>query len=148
MRPAHILFALLGLALTLLAAHALGFRPWPAATPVALIDQDMTQTPVQECSGAPAPDAAASLSLSMATGDAAPAKTGGSAAPVKADDAQPAEKAKQIRALAGPLHGNVRSQVFHAPGCRYYDCKQCSAVFQTVDDALAAGYRPCRQCAQ
>lgn len=148
MRSAHILFALLGLTLALLATHALGVRPWPAAAPVALIGQGMAQTPVQEFSGAPAPGAAASLSLSMATGDAASAKIGGAAAPVKADDAQPAMKAKQIRALAGPLHGNVRSQVFHAPGCRYYDCKQCSAVFQTVDDALAAGYRPCRQCAQ
>lgn len=47
---------------------------------------------------------------------------------------------------AGPYHGNVRSHVFHRPGCRYYDCKSCTAVFKTREEAISAGYRPCRRC--
>jgi endonuclease YncB( thermonuclease family) len=43
---------------------------------------------------------------------------------------------------AGPYHGNVRSHVFHKPSCRYYNCKNCTAVFQTREAAIAAGYRP------
>ncbi len=146
MRAAYILLAFLSLALA--GALSFGFRPWPAAVPVALTGQGMTQTPVQESSGMPASDAAVSPPLSAAIEDAIPTKADGSAAPAKADATQPATKARQIPALAGPLHGNVRSHVFHASGCRHYDCKQCSAVLQTVTEALAAGYRPCRQCAQ
>lgn len=46
----------------------------------------------------------------------------------------------------GPYHGNVRSGIFHRPGCRYYNCRNCRAVFNTREEALQAGYRPCKVC--
>lgn len=43
-------------------------------------------------------------------------------------------------------HGNVQSRVFHRPGCQYYDCKNCTAVFQSREAAVAAGFKPCGKC--
>jgi endonuclease YncB( thermonuclease family) len=43
-------------------------------------------------------------------------------------------------------HGNVKSKVFHKPGCRYYSCKNCTAEFDSRDDIIKAGYRPCKIC--
>ena len=43
-------------------------------------------------------------------------------------------------------HGNVKSHVFHRPGCRYYFCKNCTMAFTSREQALAAGYRPCKVC--
>jgi len=42
---------------------------------------------------------------------------------------------------SGKYHGNVKSKVLHAPGCRDYHCKNCTAGFKTVDEAKKAGYR-------
>ena len=46
----------------------------------------------------------------------------------------------------GPLHGNRRSRVFHRPGCRNYGCQNCTVIFQTPEDASAAGFRPAGDC--
>jgi micrococcal nuclease len=46
----------------------------------------------------------------------------------------------------GAYHGNTSSHTFHSQGCRYYDCKNCTAVFKDKADALAAGYKPCNIC--
>lgn len=46
----------------------------------------------------------------------------------------------------GPLHGNTRSMVFHRPGCRNYDCKNCTAVFKDAAEAAAAGYQQAGCC--
>lgn len=43
-------------------------------------------------------------------------------------------------------HGNVRSKKFHRPGCRYYNCRSCTAVFRSQAQAIAAGYAPCKVC--
>ena len=43
-------------------------------------------------------------------------------------------------------HGNTSSHIFHRPGCRHYNCKNCTAVFHTREDAINAGYRPCKIC--
>jgi len=43
-------------------------------------------------------------------------------------------------------HGNVSSHIFHRPGCRYYTCGACSAVFSSREAAIKAGYRPCKVC--
>ena len=45
-------------------------------------------------------------------------------------------------------HGNARSHVFHGPGCRYYDCKNCTVVFSSKDDAIEAGYRAHEGCVE
>ena len=47
---------------------------------------------------------------------------------------------------AGAYHGNTKSMVFHASGCKAYDCKNCTAVFPDRDLAINAGYKPCGNC--
>ena len=46
----------------------------------------------------------------------------------------------------GPLHGNTRSFVFHRPSCTYYDCRNCTAELETIEEALRAGFRPAGCC--
>lgn len=43
-------------------------------------------------------------------------------------------------------HGNRRSRVFHAPWCRYYNCKNCTVVFRSREQAIRSGYRPGGHC--
>jgi micrococcal nuclease len=43
---------------------------------------------------------------------------------------------------SGTFHFNVSSRVFHAVGCSYCECRNCTAVFATRDAAEAAGFRP------
>jgi len=47
--------------------------------------------------------------------------------------------------LEDRYHDNVKSHVFHAPGC-HYDCKNYVQGFVSYDDAIRAGYRPYKQC--
>ena len=49
-------------------------------------------------------------------------------------------------AATGGLRGNVNSRVFHAAGCEHYQCVSCTATFESVDAARAAGYRPHAVC--
>lgn len=44
------------------------------------------------------------------------------------------------------FHGNVNSYIFHAQHCRYFSCKNCVKVFHSRQEALDAGYRPCKLC--
>ena len=48
--------------------------------------------------------------------------------------------------VAGAFHGNIKSKVFHRPGCNGYDCKHCTVGFKTRDEAIKAGYKPCGSC--
>ena len=59
---------------------------------------------------------------------------------------RPAPPQARASSLAGPFHGNVKSMVFHAPGCPNYNCKQCTAVFATAQEAVAKGFRPAGDC--
>ena len=43
-------------------------------------------------------------------------------------------------------HGNVKSRKFHEPSCRYYNCRNCTATFQSREEAVQAGYVPCKVC--
>jgi len=43
-------------------------------------------------------------------------------------------------------HGNVKSKKFHRPSCRYYNCKNCTAIFHSREKAIQAGYVPCGLC--
>jgi micrococcal nuclease len=47
---------------------------------------------------------------------------------------------------AGIYHGNLKSHVLHGSGCQHYNCKNCTAVFESVDEALSGGYRVHEQC--
>ncbi len=46
----------------------------------------------------------------------------------------------------GVFHGNIRSKVFHSSFCMHFDCKNCSMIFESRDEALKAGYNPCGIC--
>jgi micrococcal nuclease len=49
---------------------------------------------------------------------------------------------------AGIYHGNVKSHVLHGSRCKYYNCKNCTAIFGSVDEAMKAGYRKHKQCVE
>ncbi|MDO9567244.1 MAG: thermonuclease family protein [Candidatus Desulfaltia sp.] len=53
---------------------------------------------------------------------------------------------KQADTQSFVYHGNMKSKVLHAPGCRYYDCKNCTAVFNNREEAIRLGYNPCKLC--
>ncbi|MCG8343900.1 MAG: thermonuclease family protein [Chlorobiales bacterium] len=44
------------------------------------------------------------------------------------------------------FRGNVKSHKFHKPGCLSYTCKNCIKEFSSIDEAISAGYEPCRKC--
>jgi len=51
-----------------------------------------------------------------------------------------------ITKQTGTYSGNTKSGVFHKSSCRYYNCKNCTAVFGSRDEAIKAGYKPCKIC--
>ncbi len=53
---------------------------------------------------------------------------------------------KQDSVSSGNFHGNVSSKKFHRQGCKHYDCKSCTVVFSSRDEAIKAGYEPCGLC--
>lgn len=46
----------------------------------------------------------------------------------------------------GIYHGNQRSHVFHGSSCRDYNCKNCTVEFNSVNEAVSAGYHAHREC--
>jgi endonuclease YncB( thermonuclease family) len=58
----------------------------------------------------------------------------------------PKPSAPVTRAISGPFHGNVQTHVFHAPGCPNYNCRNCTAVFATREEAIARGFKPAGDC--
>jgi hypothetical protein len=56
------------------------------------------------------------------------------------------EQKTQPAPMAKPYHGNVKTKKFHRPGCRYYSCRNCLANFKTREEAIKAGYSPCKVC--
>jgi hypothetical protein len=44
------------------------------------------------------------------------------------------------------FQGNTDSMVVHKEGCRYWDCKSCTAYFVTFEAAVEQGYRACGIC--
>jgi micrococcal nuclease len=48
--------------------------------------------------------------------------------------------------LGGKYHGNTSSHVFHKKGCKHFNCKNCTEVFDSREAAIKAGYRPCGGC--
>jgi len=47
---------------------------------------------------------------------------------------------------SGLLHGNTSSRLFHRPDCKFYEGKECTARFVSREEAVAAGYKPCKLC--
>jgi hypothetical protein len=55
--------------------------------------------------------------------------------------------AQQPAASEGMVYcGNEASRYFHAPGCKYYDNPKCTAHFNSIEEALKAGYKPHPRC--
>jgi len=46
----------------------------------------------------------------------------------------------------GIYHGNQRSHVFHGSGCKDYNCKNCTVMLGSVNEAVGAGFRAHREC--
>ena len=46
----------------------------------------------------------------------------------------------------GVYHGTTKSQVFHGQGCQYYNCKNCTVMFNNHEEAVSNGYHPCGNC--
>ncbi len=46
----------------------------------------------------------------------------------------------------GTVHGNVKSHVYHLPGCEFYYCRNCSIEFKDVEVAKQSGFEACRFC--
>lgn len=44
------------------------------------------------------------------------------------------------------FRGNPSSKVYHNSGCRYFNSKGASKTFATQQEAVKAGYRPCKVC--
>lgn len=44
------------------------------------------------------------------------------------------------------FHGNTSSHVFHKPGCKHFNCHNCTEVFKSRDAAVSSGYTPCGMC--
>lgn len=57
---------------------------------------------------------------------------------------EPAKAKKEAAVVA--YNGNVSSQVFHKPDCKYYDCEDCTKNFTNREAAIKAGYKPCGVC--
>lgn len=53
---------------------------------------------------------------------------------------------KSVPISSGHFRGNTNSRVLHAPDCTAYDCKNCTAGFNSLGAAMRAGYKPCKKC--
>ena len=53
---------------------------------------------------------------------------------------------KQDSISSGNFHGNVSSKKFHREGCKHYNCKSCTATFNSRQEAINSGYEPCGLC--
>ncbi len=55
------------------------------------------------------------------------------------------EPIKKIESNGG-YHGNIKSHIFHKPGCVFYDVESGVSSFRTHQEAINAGFRPCKVC--
>ncbi|WP_300461244.1 thermonuclease family protein [Desulfobacula sp.] len=53
---------------------------------------------------------------------------------------------KTLKIVANVYHGNRRSNVFHQASCKDFNCKNCTVIFHSREEAIKAGYRPCGRC--
>ena len=55
-----------------------------------------------------------------------------------------AAPAKKV--VEGDFHGNTEGHIFHKSSCKFYKSKNSTAIFKTRDEAIKAGYKPCKIC--
>jgi hypothetical protein len=50
--------------------------------------------------------------------------------------------------FAAEIHCNPDTKTCHKSDCRYYNCKGCTKVFASEEEALENGYKFCKVCAK
>jgi micrococcal nuclease len=55
-------------------------------------------------------------------------------------------QAARTAPATGPVRGNTRSRVYHAPACQHYRCPSCTAEFPSPEAAERSGYRAHAAC--
>ena len=50
--------------------------------------------------------------------------------------------------FAAEIHCNPDTKTCHKSDCRYYNCKGCTKVFASEDEALENGYKFCKVCSK
>lgn len=65
-----------------------------------------------------------------------------------ASTSSPTPASTPAASASGPIYGNKNSKIYHTPGCSTYDkvSEQNRVVFQTVEEAEAAGYKRAKNC--
>jgi len=101
---------------------------------------------VQTASKTTEKDAATKKKTDKKKADSKPVKETPSSTPagksgVTADKNTPAKSV-----ATGDYHGNTVDHIFHKSSCRYYKSKNNTAIFKTREEAIKAGYRPCKIC--
>jgi len=66
--------------------------------------------------------------------------------PIPPWDFRKNKSSKPTYNIIGAYHGNVSSHVFHASDCKYFNCKNCTKIFQDRDSAINSGYKTCTIC--
>ena len=70
----------------------------------------------------------------------------GSTSAVTKTNSNPTPNFKEANAVSEIYHGNRRSNVFHAPGCVDYNCRNCTVILKSKNEAINSGYRPHKEC--
>jgi endonuclease YncB( thermonuclease family) len=60
--------------------------------------------------------------------------------------AAPSASVKIVPSGPAAYHGNIKDHVFHSAACKEFNCPTCKVNFQSISEALDAGYRPHREC--
>ena len=50
--------------------------------------------------------------------------------------------------FAAEIHCNPDTKTCHKSDCRYYNCKGCTKVFNSEEEALENGYKFCKVCSK
>ncbi len=58
----------------------------------------------------------------------------------------PAKPVTVTNVSTGSYRGNTAEHTFHKSTCRFYNSKNNTATFKTREEAIKAGYRPCKIC--
>jgi hypothetical protein len=53
---------------------------------------------------------------------------------------------KDVSPIKAIFRGNIVSETFHKAGCIYYKSNSNTEYFENRDDAIKAGFKPCKNC--
>lgn len=60
--------------------------------------------------------------------------------------ALPTVSGKSVPGVSAAYHGNTVKHVFHSAACKEFKCPTCTENFNSISEALDAGYRPHLEC--